>query len=322
MPRERNETRAMGGERRVHRPDAEISSLAGRQHGVVSRSQLKAAGLGDGAIELRIAAGRLHRIHRGVYAVGHANLAVQGRWMAAVLAGPPGTVLSHRPAGSHWGMRRWRGLPAVTTPTRRRPNPAIEIHSSPLPADERTVLGGIPITTVPRTLLDLATILDHDALVHALNEAEIRGLGDALPLPALLERHRGERGAGALRRALADPAFARGVAVEALEERFASFIRRRGLPPPLLNAPVEACGRTYVADCLWPQQRVIVELQGARYHGTARAMAHDAERTRRLTLAGWTVVYVTWAQLGDRAGAGELAGDLCRLLRRPARRSR
>jgi hypothetical protein len=291
-----------------------MAHLAARQHGVVSATQLRRIGFTARAIEIRLASGRLHRIHRRVYAVGHRTLTVSGARLAAVLRGGTGTVLSHRPAGDEWGLRRWSGRPAITTPTSRHPIPGIELHHSSLPADERTVLDGIPITTWSRTLLDLATVLDHDPLVRALNEADARRLADHLSLPALLERHRGERGAGALRRALADVAFGRGITREDLEERFAAFVRRHRLPPPLLNAPITADGCNFVADALWPGARLIVELQSVAFHASPAAMSADAERTRRLTLAGYRVVYVTWAQLAKPASEAALAADLRTLI--------
>lgn len=238
--------------------------------------------------------------------------------MAAVLRGGTGAVLSCRAAGDQWALRRWSGRPAVTTPTLRRPIAGIETHHSLIPADERTVLDGIPITTWPRTLLDLATFLDHDSLVRALNEADARRLSDPLSLASLLERHRGERGAGALRRALADAAFGRGVAREELEERFAAFVRAHRLPPPLLNAPVTVDGRRYVADALWPEVRLIVELQSTAFHAAPAAMSADAVRARRLMLAGHHVVYVTWDQLARSVAAASLAADLRGLIGRPS----
>ena len=240
--------------------------------------------------------------------------------MAAVLFGGPEAALSHRAAGAEWMLRRWGGRPAITVPSRRRRSGLIEIHCSVLPVDERTVLDGIPITTWPRTLFDLATVLDHDALIRALNEADARELTDSLSLTAILERHRGERGAGALRRALDDASRGRGVTREELEERFAASIRRSGLPVPLHNAPIQAGGRHYFADALWPEARLIVELQSVRFHGTAVAMSADADRTRRLTLAGYRVVYVTWAQLASRVERDALARDLRTMLGLPAPR--
>ncbi len=189
-----------------------------------------------------------------------------------------------------------------------------EVHSSSIPPDERTVLDGVPITSVPRTLLDLATILDSDALLRAINEAEVRRLADPLSLPVLLERHRGERGTAALRSVLEDAGYGMGVTSEALEELFGKFIRVHALPPPELNAPIQVGGRFYVADCLWRSQRLIVELQSVKFHSTAPAMTSDAERTRRLALAGWRVIPVTWAQLNSRTKARDLARDLRHML--------
>jgi hypothetical protein len=304
---------ARSNESRSHL-DALIAELAAAQHGVVARWQLIERGASADAIHRRARAGLLHRMYSGVYAVGNPNPHRQAWLLAAVVCFGPSAVLSHRPAGAEWGLRSWQGKPAITVASKRRSHPSIELHRSALPADERTVRDGIPITTVPRTLLDLATVLDHDALVRALNEAEAGRLADPLPLTALLDRHRGERGAGALRRALADLAFGRGVTREELEERFAAFIRACHLPPPLLNAAVCAGDRTYVADALWPKAGLIVELQSVAHHATPAAMSADADRTRRLTLAGFRVVYVTWAQLADRTAAATLAGDLLRLL--------
>jgi very-short-patch-repair endonuclease len=218
-------------------------------------------------------------------------------------------------------LRNWSGRPSITVPKWRPTSGQIEIHSSTLPADERTVLDGIPITTVPRTLLDLATILDADALLRAVNEAEEMELADPLSLPALLERHRGERGTAALRSVLEGAGYGMGVTNEALEELFAKFIRVHTLPQPELNAPIHVGDRFYIADCLWRSQRLIVELQSVKFHSTAPAMTSDAERTRRLTLAGWRVIPVTWAQLNSRAKARALAHDLRHLLcATPARR--
>lgn len=230
--------------------------------------------------------------------------------MAAVLSGGPDAVLSHRPAGAEHGLRSWSGRAAITVPRWRRSTKAIDLHSSPVPRDEVTIVDGIPITTVPRTLLDLATVLDCHDLLSAVNVAEARQLADPLSLPVLLERHTGERGTGALRKILHDAGYGQGVAKEALEEIFARFISERGLPRPALNSMVEAGGVFYRPDCLWRRERLIVELHSATWHGTTPAITRDATRDRRLLLAGWHVVHVTWAQLHDRREANELERDL------------
>jgi very-short-patch-repair endonuclease len=297
---------------RVHRTDGLLAELAARQHGVVAHWQLTRRGVDRQAVARRVRAGRLHPIHRGVYAVGYDKLTPQGHRMAAVLAAGPGAVLSHRPAGAEWGLRRWSGVPSVTTPAWRRSTSAIRFHCNSLPPDETTVLDGIPITTVPRTLLDLATVLDEQDLVTALGEAEKRRLSDPLSLPDLLERHRGERGTARLRVALQRTGY--GVPIKALEEAFARFVSKRRLPPPELNAHLWIEGRFISPDCLWREQRLIVELHSIRHHGTGPAISRDATRDRILLLAGWRVIHVTWAQLHDPVEAARLERDLRRVL--------
>ena len=308
MPTEPASDHPGGGKKRVHRWDLDIARLAADQHGIVAHWQLIALGLTPRAIERRVACGRLHRVHRGVFAVGHTALSRLGWWMAAALSGGPGSVLSHRPAGAAWQLRDWSGRHAITTPTWRRSRDGIDAHCAVLPPDERTVCEGIPITSVSRTILDLASILQPHQLVNVINEAEKKRHPDPLSLPLLLERHRGERGTARLRAALADIGY--GVTKEALEELFALFVSARRLPRPELNAWVRAGDVSYSPDCLWREQRLIVELHSARHHGTAPAVARDATRDRRLLLAGWRVIHVTWAQLHSPAEADELERDL------------
>lgn len=150
------------------RNDAMLA-LAERQHGVVSRAQLDALDLGRGAIEHRLDEGRLHPLHRGVYAVGHRVVSRQGRWMAAVLAMGPGAVLSHRSAAALWGLRTTaRARVEVTVPGPRRSRPALEVHRARLAADEVTLERGIPVTTASRTLLDLAAVVGSRQMERAV----------------------------------------------------------------------------------------------------------------------------------------------------------
>lgn len=230
--------------------------------------------------------------------------------MAAVLSGGAGAVLSHRAAGAACQLRSWSGRSSITVPKWRRSTGRIELHFSSLPFDEITIDDGVPITTVPRTLLDLASVLDAHALARAVNEAEVRRLADPLSLPDLLERHRGERGTAALRGALESAGYGLGITRSELEELFLRFLAESSLPHPELNAAIQVGDRFYEADCLWRRQRLIVELQGATFHGTAQAMTRDAARNRRLVLAGWNVVQVTRAQLKSPVEADALAADL------------
>jgi predicted transcriptional regulator of viral defense system len=282
--------------------DRLIADLAERQHGVVGRRQLLAAGIGRGAIGTRLAAGRLHRLHRGVYAVGHRALTTRGRWMAAVLAAAPGAVLSHRSAASLWGIRRAAAATIeVTAADRRRARSGLRIHESPLPFDEITTRDRVPVTILPRTLLDLATCLDRPALERALEQAEATRITDSLSIDDLLERYTGRAGTSALRAILAAGRLGAGITRSELEDRFLAFLAAHELPRPAVNAGVWASGRWFECDCVWHSARLIVELDGRESHATTAAFERDRTRDRALTAAGWRVIRGTWRQLEDEA---------------------
>lgn len=224
--------------------DWALAGLAERQHGVVAREQLLALGLGPGAIEHRLRRGRLHRVHRGVYALGHRVLSRKARLMAAVLAAGPGALLSHRSAAEAWGLlASGRRRPEVIARTGRRAGPGVEVHHCALEEDERTALNAIPVTTVSRTLLDLAAVVPRQRLERALREAEVRRLGDSASLEVLLERHPRRRGTATMRSVLASGRIGDGVTRSKLEERFGAFLDDAALPRPLLNVHVEIPGR-------------------------------------------------------------------------------
>ena len=313
MPAESNPSPAERGENWTRRLGLAIAELAERQHGIVTRWQLVELGYSSSAVDRMVASGRLRRVHRGVYAVGHSVLRVEGHRLAAVLAGGPGAFACHRLAGAIWSLITWNGRPSVTVSSWRPSTSEIRFHTRSLPEDEVTTELAIPVTSVPRTLLDLATVLDRHRLLNAINEAEERGLGDAGSLPALIERHRGQRGVAILRTVLAGAGY--GVTDDELEERFARFIAEQGLLRPELNAWIRVGADYFRADCLWRSHRLIVELHSARHHSTVPKVTRDAGRDRRLALAGWTVIHVTWAQLHDRVEAIALARDLRSVLR-------
>lgn len=234
--------------------------------------------------------------------------------MAAVLACGPDAVLSHRSAAQMWRLLpRSPGRSEVTRTRGWREPGLITVHRSYVPDDERTLLLGIPITGVSRTLLDLSAVLTKRQLERALNEAEVLGLTDRLSLPDLLGRHPGRRGSATLRTLLEDGTAVRGVTRSRLERRFLATLDRAGLPQPRLNADVAVRGRFFEADCLWLEQQVIVELDGREAHGTVRAFERDRERDRLLLVAGWRVTRVTWRQLRDDPAA--VIADLRELLR-------
>lgn len=292
-----------------------IADLAERQHGVVSRRQLRGLGLSESRIRGRVDRKLLVPVHRGVYSIGHSGIAVEGRWMAAVLAAGPGAVLSHRSAGRLWRLLRPGGRPMeVTRRTGWRAPAGVVTHRASLPDDERTVVDGIPVTGVSRTLLDLAAVLARRQLERALNEAEVLRLTDPLSLPDLLERYPRRRGTAVLRAILAEEAALSGPTRNGFEERFVALVDAHGLTRPRLNADLVVRGRHINVDCLWRDVRLIVELDGGAVHRTARAFEADRERDRILGADGWHVLRVTWRQLRDDPDA--VVNDVRRVLRR------
>jgi very-short-patch-repair endonuclease len=296
--------------------DEVVAWLADRQHGVVARIQLLAIGLGARAIRYRVEKRWLHPVFRGVYAVGHKRLSKQGRWMAAVLAAGPDAVLSHRSAAGLWAIR----YPAnshidVTVPRRIRPPKGVRVYRRLLADDELTVVDAIPVTAVPRTILDLATVLSPRQVERAIEEAEVQRLYDPLSLSDLVERYPGRRGIGVVKGILAADRIGTTITRSDLEERFLAFLESRSLPSPELNVALEVNGTWIEADCAWRRQRLIVELDSRAVHETPKAFERDRARDRALHAAGWRVVRVTWRQL--HRDANRLEADLRMLLRLP-----
>jgi REase_MTES_1575 len=170
---------------------------------------------------------------------------------------------------------------------------------------------GLPVTSVHRTIFDLAATSKRREVERAMHEAEVRGLTDRLSIPDLLERHPRARGSATIRELMAakDPI---GITRNDFEERFLAFLDDNGFPRPALNAPLALRGRFFEIDCLWRDQRLAVELDGRAVHGTARAFESDRERDRILQAEGWHTARITWRQLRDDPAA--VAADLRRLL--------
>lgn len=304
---------------RTRELDRAVARLAEAQHGVVGRDQLLDLGLGKGAIGRRLRAGRLHRVHPGVYAVGHRALSLRGRWSAALLFAGPGAVLSHRSAAAFWGFRSDSGGAIhLTAPRRARRHGTLRRHHALLAPDEAVREDGIAVTTVPRTILDLAAAgADAHQIEAALRRCEYLRLYDSLSLWDLLRRHRGHRGSRACRTALLRLGQAPGEVEEGIEELFLAFLDAHGLPRGELNAELEAGGRRYRADCLWRRVGLVAELDSWSAHGTRAAFHADKRRDRHLRVAGYTTIRITWQQL--HAEPAELAADL-RLLLTPDKR--
>jgi hypothetical protein len=274
--------------------ESELAELATRQWGVVSVGQLRALGFGRAAVTRRVHAGRLHRIHRGVYAVGHTRLGRDGRRLAAVLACGEGAVLSHTSAASHWGLLDTAAARIdVTAPRSRAGVQGVRLHRSRfLDARDTTSHEGLPITTVARTLLDLAATVQPHRLERALAQAERLELYDHRAIEALLARANGHRGGTALAQATtSEPAWTRSEA----EARFLDLVREATLPEPLVNLTLAAPDHPRLeVDFCWPTHRLIVELDGWETHRTRAAFEHDRRKDAALNAAGHRVLRFTW----------------------------
>ena len=234
--------------------------------------------------------------------------------MAAVLASGPEAVLSHWSAAALWGLRPTsRERIDVTVTHRSRSSDLIRRHVSGVASDERTTREGIPVTTVPRTIFDLAATEPDDLIQNLLREMEFLELRDRLSLWDLVERYPGKRGVRRVRAALGrlkeEPP---GRMRSKLEERFAPFLRQRNLPLPRFNDWITCGAKCFQVDCHWPELRQIVELDGWQGHKSRTAFREDRARDRRLTAAGYTVTHITWNQLDDEPE--EIASDLRSLL--------
>jgi very-short-patch-repair endonuclease len=234
--------------------------------------------------------------------------------MAAVLASGSEAVLSHHSAAALWGLRNYSERAIEVTASRKSTSSKqIRRHCSPLPPDEITVEEGIPVTTVPRTIFDLAANEPLDVVKSLLREAEFRELHDRLSLWDLVGRYPGRRGIRKVKIALEalrdEPVDERK---SRLEERFDPFLSWHDLPRPRFNDWILVGEKRFQVDCLWPEQRQIVELDGWQGHKTRTAFREDRARDRRLRVAGYGVTRLTWNQLDDEPET--VASDLRVLL--------
>ena len=298
--------------------DRLIAALAEQQHGVVAIWQLLELGLGRDAIKYRVSIGRLHRVHQGVFAVGHRNLTREGHRMAAVLAYGPDAVLSHWSAAAHWGIGAARVRYDVTTPHSKRSRKTIRAHSAKLHPEERAVHNGIPITSVERTILDLAAQSTRDQLTYLIEEAERKDRRNLVALDRAISRRPRAAGVARLKAVLATY---RGTADtrSKLERKFRKLIAEAGLPEPQFNVVVAGIS----VDVYWPQWKLVVELDSEAYHNNPRAFETDRVRDAKLQTHDLRVLRVT----GDRMDntPDDVLADIVALrrpaLRRPAKPS-
>ncbi len=288
--------------------DQLIADYATAQHGVVALWQLVELGLSARAVRKRVAAGRLHRVHEGVYAVGHTRLSRQGRYMAAVLACGVESALSHRSAAAHRSLRANSRAPIDVISARRpgRKRAGIDAHTSrTLLERDIHVVDGIRCTSVARTLLDLGAVLPRRAVERAFDQAEVLRVLDALEIEDVLARAGNHRGAGVLRAVLAGHVAGSTLTRNDLEEAFLAICRQAGVPTPEVNAWIALEPTGYEADFFWRSHRLIAETDGGTTHTTRHAFQHDRRRDQRLTLAGYRVVRFPWQQVFDEPSSVE-----------------
>jgi hypothetical protein len=229
--------------------------------------------------------------------------------MAAVLAHGPKAVLSHRSAGQLWRIYpRSEIAPEVTAPGSKKTKPGIVVHRGSLPSDEVGRMWGIPVTSVARTMLDLAATRKEREVERAWNEMEVREYRVRLSVPDLIERYPRRKGTRLLARLADRKTLPVGITRNDLEEAFLALVDRFGLPRPRMNAHLAIRDRFFEIDCLWEDRKVAIELDGAAAHGTDKAFHGDRERDRILTAEGYSTSRVTWDHI--QLTPAEVAADL------------
>ncbi|MGC1166954.1 MAG: type IV toxin-antitoxin system AbiEi family antitoxin domain-containing protein [Solirubrobacterales bacterium] len=289
-----------------------MAQLATRQHGVVALAQLAKLGFGVRAVERRLRDGRLHKLHRNVYAVGHTRVSQHGFWWAAVLAYGDESLLSHRSAAALWGLARRRaGAIDVTAPLGRQGpsrRDGIWIHRGRLHTEDGDERAGIPVTSVARTLFDYAEVVDFQRLERAWEETDRLKLLRLREVERVCERGYGRRALKPIRRLLAETQAVTRTR-SPLEDRFQRFCRFYDLPAHSTN--VEVLGKE--VDVLWPAAKLIVELDSWEFHSHRAAFQRDRARDTRLLVAGYRTARVTHDRLDKEATA--LAAEIRELLR-------
>ena len=289
-----------------------VARVAAAQHGLIDHAGLEAAGATRAGIAHRVGQGSLHVVHRGVYAVGQTAPNRLSTWLAATMALGADAVLSHRAAGALWEILSGPQPVEVSVPrsTGLPHRDGIRVHRQARRPGETTRRHGVPCTTLVRTMLDLAALLDDARLARALEEAQVRHHLRPAQLASEVVVRPGQRGTGRLRRVLAgavDP----GEVESVLELRFLALCRAHGLPRPLTQVPI---GRRR-ADLAFPGTTLVVETDGDAFHRTAAKRASDASRIAELESAGWRVLRLTYAEVVHQPR--ETAGRVAAALRAP-----
>lgn len=298
----------MVGMRQEVRTHHRLARLADRQHGIVTAGQMLRLGYSTATIRRAGEAGRLYRVHRGVYSVGRREMSQHGRCLAAVAACRPDALLSHASAAWLWGLLpTCPAVPEVTIPRRGRRRDGIRVHYGLNLADEdRTEYERIPVTALARTMLDVAATRKRWDLDTAIQRAERLGLLDLDPIDALLERQMGARGTKPLREAIEiyrDPGFFRARS----ERLFLALVKKAGLPRPAINHFVAG----HEVDAYWEAERFAVEVDGWEGHRGRASFESDPLRIENLKLAGIEAIRITARRIEREP---EAVGERLRLL--------
>jgi hypothetical protein len=286
-----------------------LDRIGSRQHGIVTRREALAAGISSKEIKGRLRKGSLLRMYPGVYRIGHRAPSTEARYLGAVRACGEGALLGGQAAGFVYRLIRGpEPVPEVITPTQRRVRGVITRRTRAIHPLDATTWRGIPVTTVPRTLVDLAAVLGPDDLARACHEAAVRFGTTPAQVEAVLERRPSSPGRAKLMRVLRGD---QPVTLSALERRFLRVLREAGLPLPETNRP--ASGRR--VDCRWPDYALTVELDSYRYHSSRHAWERDRRREREAHARGDQFRRYTY---GDVFEDSELMLAELRSLVRPA----
>jgi hypothetical protein len=270
-----------------------VAELASGQRGRISRDQLRQTGLSDQQIARWVKAGRLHRVHESIYAVGHRAEPPRAYLLAAVLAGGEGAVLSHRSAAAHLGLISWspRDVDVMVPRSGERDRDGIRFHRPKVygPQD-RWVFEDIPCTTIARTLVDLGSVLKLHQLERAVEQAELLKVLDVRAISDVLARISRPRGVRNLRRCLGAERLDASLARSNLERRFLRICVNASLPRPTLQHPIEhAPGTWHKVDFAWPAIRLAIEVDGGAIHTTPTAARRDRRLDRQIRNTGWRV---------------------------------
>jgi very-short-patch-repair endonuclease len=306
------ETHPYGGNDSPHSADRAVQALAGRQHGIVKGKQVREAGLSQRQIERRLEAGWLVPQYRGVYAVGHTALTDKSHLIAAVYASGEQALAGYRAAGKLWGVLRGSQPIEVTSPRSRVAGKGFILHRTRLIHDEdRALIDNIPVTSLARTIVDLADVLPEKLVAIAVHEAEIMRLFDLRQVERVLERLPGRRGRHKLKRVLSAYGDVQPFTRSRAERLVLSMCEEHGLPRPRVNTWVDM----HEVDFHWPEANLVLEFDGGAVHRTTKAFYEDRKRDRALATRGIHVVRAT-----DRDDPAELAKELRAIL--SVRRSR